>query len=67
VHIHDHGPVSPTADAVPALQRPVIGADLTAIPLEAPHEPLTWDGGATVLEALPEVELAPLVVPTEFD
>ena len=66
-HIHDHGPVPPTADAVPALQRSVVGAELTATPLEEPHEPLTLDGAATVLESLPGVELAPLAMPNALD
>ena len=32
-----------------------------------PLEALTLGGAAPVLEALPDAELAPLVVPTEFD
>jgi hypothetical protein len=36
-----HGPVPVTADAVPRLQSPVVGALVTATPLAVPHEPFT--------------------------
>jgi hypothetical protein len=39
-HVHDHGPVPLTAEAVPVLQRFTVGALLTATPLAAPHTPL---------------------------
>ena len=67
VHIQDHGPVPPTVDAVPALQRPDVGAKAAATPLAGPHEPSTLGGAATVLETLPAVEPAPLFTAPEFD
>jgi hypothetical protein len=41
-HVHDH-PLLPvvTVDAVPALQRLVVGALERLVPFEAPHAPLT--------------------------
>ena len=40
-HVHDHGPLPVTVDAVPALQRLVVGALARLVPFEAPHAPLT--------------------------
>ena len=39
--LHDHGPLPVTADAVPALQRLVVGALVRSAPFEEPHAPLT--------------------------
>jgi len=52
--LHDQGPEPPTADAVPALQRPVVGAALTAMPLAEPHVPFTGDMGAALCVTLIE-------------
>ena len=38
---HAHGPVPLMAEAVPVLQRPVVGADVELTLFEAPHAPLT--------------------------
>src|SRR5262249_1172051 len=38
---HFHGPLPVTAEAVPRLQSPVLGAVPTAMPLAGPHEPFT--------------------------
>jgi hypothetical protein len=43
--LHVHGPLPLTADAVPALQRLVVGAVLTATPFAGPHCPFTGGGG----------------------
>jgi len=40
-HVHVHGPVPPTADGEPVLQRLVVGATDTVVPLAVPHTPLT--------------------------
>src|SRR5271165_4983434 len=40
-HVHIHGPVPVTTDAVPALQRLVVGALVRSIPFTEPHAPLT--------------------------
>src|SRR5271169_806754 len=42
-HVHAHGPLPPTVDAVPALQRLLVGALLRSAPFEEPHAPLTAD------------------------
>jgi len=39
-----HGPPPVTAEAVPRLQSPVLGAVPTATPLAGPHEPFTAEG-----------------------
>jgi hypothetical protein len=44
--LHDHGPLPLTADAVPGLQRLVVGALAKLPPFEEPHAPLTADEGA---------------------
>ena len=62
-HIHDHGPVPPTADAVPALQRPVVGAELTATPFEEPHAPFTGAIGVTLGVTLMENAASAAVAP----
>ena len=41
VHVHDHALLPLTADAVPALQRFVVGALARLAPFEEPHAPLT--------------------------
>ena len=50
-----HGPLPVTADAVPRLQSPVVGALLTALPMAGPHEPFTAEeaAGAEQLAAVP--------------
>src|ERR1700744_5098044 len=40
-HVHIHGPAPVTADAVPALQRLVLGAVVIFVPVAEPHAPLT--------------------------
>jgi hypothetical protein len=40
-HDHFQGPVPATVEAVPAVQRFVVGADNTVVPLADPHEPFT--------------------------
>jgi hypothetical protein len=39
--LHDHGPVPLTVDAVPAVQRLVVGLVPTVNPFDEPHTPLT--------------------------
>jgi len=48
--LHDHGPVPPTEDAVPMRQRSVVGAALTAMPLEEPHAPFKGAICVTLIE-----------------
>jgi hypothetical protein len=38
-HDHAHGPEPETAEAVPVLHRPLVGAVATAVPFAAPHAP----------------------------
>ena len=40
--VHDHGPEPDTADAVPTLQSPVVGADNKLAPLLEPQAPFTF-------------------------
>src|SRR5579859_1729400 len=40
-HVHIHGPVPVTPDAVPALQRLVVGLLVRSVRLAGPHAPLT--------------------------
>jgi hypothetical protein len=55
VHDQVHGPVPATVVAVPAVQRPVVGVEVTAVPLVVPQEPLvnTRDLGAVQLAVVP--------------
>jgi hypothetical protein len=50
-----HGPLPVTAEAVPRLQSPVLGAALSATPLAGPHEPFTAEEatGAEQLAVVP--------------
>jgi hypothetical protein len=57
---HCHGPLPVTAEAVPWLQSPVLGAVLSATPLAGPHEPLAADE-ATEAEQLAVVPPSLLV------
>jgi hypothetical protein len=40
----NHGPVPVIAEAAPVLQRPVVGALETVVPLAGPHAPFTGGG-----------------------
>jgi hypothetical protein len=42
-HTQIHGPLPPTADAVPVAHRPVVGFELAATPFAGPHCPLLPD------------------------
>ena len=53
-----HGPLPVTAEAVPIVQSPVLGAVLTALPLAVPQEPFTAEE-ATGAEQLTIVPLVP--------
>ena len=55
LHVQLHGPEPVTDDALPALQRPDVGACESAVPLDEPHEPATGedDGGVGVVESAP--------------
>ena len=58
--VHDHGPLPLTAEAVPAVQRLVVGAVLTATPFAGPHCPFTVSAEATSYTApAPAVPPAP--------
>jgi len=57
VHCQVHGPVPVTAEAVPALQRPMLGATVEVVPFAGPHAPFTGVASA-VLPALTENELS---------
>jgi hypothetical protein len=50
-----HGPLPVTAEAVPVVQSPVVGALLTALPLAVPQEPFTAEEttGAEQLAVVP--------------
>jgi len=48
-HDHVQGPEPATADAVPVLQRLVVGFDATVVPFDDPHTPFTGDGGGVVV------------------
>jgi hypothetical protein len=48
-----HGPLPVTAEAVPIVQSPVLGAVLTALPLAVPHEPFTAATEAEQLAVVP--------------
>ena len=54
-----HGPLPVTAEAVPTLQSPVVGALLTAVPLAVPQEPFTAEEatGAEHLAIFPKVPM----------
>ena len=39
--LHVHGPLPETADGVPVMQRPVVGALLNCVPFDAPQDPST--------------------------
>ena len=41
VHCQVHGPVPVTAEAVPAVQRPALGATLAVVPFAGPHAPFS--------------------------
>jgi hypothetical protein len=60
-----HGPPPVTAEAVPKLQSPVLGAVLSATPLAGPQEPFTAEEatGAEHLAVVPPL----LLVQDEFD
>ena len=60
--VHVHGPVPPTADGVPALQRFVVGATDTVVPLAVPHTPLIGVGAALLVTPKLEVAMPPLPV-----
>ena len=51
-HSQFQGPEPPTIDAVPAEQRPVVGADPTMMLLALPHEPLIGGKEGAVHEAV---------------
>ena len=57
VHCQVHGPLPVTAEAVPALQRPALGATLALVPFAGPHAPFTGVGSA-VLPVLTVSELS---------
>jgi hypothetical protein len=57
-HIQFHGPLPATVEAVPTLQRFVVGVLLTAVPFAEPHEPLT---GPTATGAWHAAVVPPLV------
>ena len=48
-----HGPLPLTAEAVPLVQSPVLGALLAVVPLAEPQEPFTAAGGAEQLAVVP--------------
>jgi hypothetical protein len=60
-----HGPLPVTAEGVPRLQSPVLGAVLSATPLAGPHGPFTAEDatGAKQLAVVPPL----LLVQDEFD
>jgi hypothetical protein len=60
-----HGPLPVTAEAVPRLQSPVLGAVLSATPFAGPHEPFTVEE-ATCAEPLAVVPPL-LLVRDHFD
>ena len=54
-HDHAQGPVPATLEAVPTLQRPLVGAEVRVVPLAEPQAPLTgvWASGAEQEALLP--------------
>ena len=58
LHAQFHGPVPVTADAVPAVQNPAVGAAVTATPFAEPQAPLT---ATDCSEALHEEFVPPLL------
>lgn len=50
-HTQLHGPLPPTADAVPVAQRPLVGALLAATPFAGPHCPLLPDATGAAHDA----------------
>lgn len=55
VQVQSHGPEPVTVEAVPVLHNPVVGVDVRACPLAAPHEPFT----AASLDAIQEAGAPP--------
>ena len=60
---HDHGPLPPTDDAVPAVQRLAVGLALTVAPFEEPHTPLTLVVEASLSE---QVAVVPPLLPAQL-
>jgi hypothetical protein len=52
LHVQFQGPAPVTVVAVPAVQRPVVGAVLTATPFAGPQTPLTPDATGALQDAL---------------
>ena len=61
MQFHAHGPEPLTAEAVPAVQRPVVGALVKLAPLDAPHAPFTTE--PSVVTVKPEIVAVPDVLP----
>jgi hypothetical protein len=62
--LHDHGPLPPTVDAVPALQRLAVGALLSLPPFEEPHAPFTGCAEATFFAE--QVAVVPPPLPAQL-
>jgi hypothetical protein len=58
--LHDHGPVPPTDEAAPMLQRSVVGAVLRVRPLDDPHAPLTREANKGAEQRAVEPNLLPV-------
>jgi hypothetical protein len=58
VQVHDQGPVPATADAVPAVQSPVVGAAVKSAPLDAPQVPL-------VINKAEQLVVVPVLAPVQ--
>ena len=63
MQVHDHGPVPLTADAVPAVQRFVVGLTLTVAPFALPQTPLT--GVAEAVFFAEQVAVVPPLLPAQ--
>jgi hypothetical protein len=57
VQLQCHGPLPLTTEAVPVLQRLLVGAVLTATPFDKPHNSLTGGGGGDTETTTSIVEL----------
>ena len=60
--LHDRGPLPLTADAVPALQRLVVGAVLTTTPFAGPHCPFCAEASFCA----EQVAVVPPLLPTQL-